>query len=280
MITGFSGAGKSTVLAALEDVGYYCMDNLPVPLLPKAIELFSSTHPERPIAVGIDAREAMYLQEVPAIMEELSIAGHRIEILFLEASVDTLIRRYSETRRKHPMGELPQAIKSEQIVLKSLKNLTTTTISTTNLHPRELRHLIRQRYGKQDIFEVLLMSFGYKRGIPAIADMVFDARFLPNPFEIAQYRHQTGLVEAVAAYVLQHEDAQKLLGQIHSILQFVLPRSFREGRSCFTVAIGCTGGQHRSVALMEALYAHLKKDCALFEPPPKLTIRHRDIHHN
>lgn len=276
VVTGFSGAGKSTALHALEDLGLYCVDNVPIPLLPQLIELVRQTDDTRRVAVGVDAREGAYLEEFPAVSKALTDAGHDVEFLFLEAPVEVLVRRYAETRRKHPMGELPGAIESERRRLDGLRQLAHRTVDTGNLTGRQLRQLVRDRYGGRGTLRLVLMSFGFRNGVPSEADLVFDARFLDNPHEVAELRPLTGLEEPVARFVMGQDDAQTLMQQIVNIVSFVAPRSAREGRSYLTVAVGCTGGQHRSVALVERIHDALAH-AGLDEPAPTVVVRHREL---
>ncbi len=281
VVTGLSGAGKSTALAALEDLGFYCADNVPVPLLPQLVQLVAQTDPERRAAVGVDAREDALLRHFSGVYQQLLAEGHRVEILFLEAPDDVLVRRYGETRRKHPMGELPQAIDRERQLLAAFKARTTATIDTGGLRARELRQMIRDRYGSSagGVLHVVLMSFGFKSGLPSVADVVFDLRFLANPYDVPDLRPRSGLDREVADYVLLQPDAQALLDQIETLLRFMIPRSTREGRSYLTVALGCTGGQHRSVAMTCALAARLTQGPPLADPSPRFVTRHRDVVH-
>jgi len=281
VVTGMSGAGKSTALAALEDLGFYCADNVPVPLLPQLVQLLVQTEADRRAAVGVDAREDSLLRHFSSVHQQLLAAGHRVEILFLDAPDDVLLRRYSETRRKHPMGELPAAIQRERELMTSFRARTTATIDTGTLRARELRHMIRDRYGGDGgLLHLVLMSFGFKSGIPSVADIIFDLRFLQNPYDVPELRHRTGLDAPVARYVLDQPDAQTLLDQLEALLRFVVPRSVREGRSHLTVALGCTGGQHRSVAMIHALADRLQSSARgepLTRPPPRIVVRHRDL---
>lgn len=275
IVTGLSGAGKSTSLRALEDLGYYCVDNLPVPMLPALVET-KLGGPKR-LAVGIDARAEDHLHPFPEVRQTLIDAGHDIDVLFLEAPDALLVRRFSETRRRHPMGELPAAIGRERERLRDLRALASATIDTETFSSRQLRQLIRDRYGTQGgALHLVLMSFGFKNGMPSEADLIFDARFLKNPFGVAALRPLGGFDEPVRAYVLDQPDAQTLLRKIEDWLRFQAPRTAAEGRSYLTVGLGCTGGQHRSVALIEALHAVLSERPAA-EPPPIMTVRHRDL---
>ena len=278
VVTGMSGAGKSTALAALEDLGFYCADNVPVPLLPQLAQLLLETDAERRAAVGVDAREDSLLRHFSGVHQHLLAAGHRVEILFLDAPDDVLLRRYSETRRKHPMGELPAAIQRERELMTPFKARTGATIDTGTLRARELRQMIRDRYGVDGgVLHLVLMSFGFKSGLPAVADMVFDLRFLANPYDVPEMRRRSGLEPEVADYVLAQPDAQAMLAQIEAMVRFVVARSVREGRSYLTVALGCTGGQHRSVAITHALGDRLQRGAPLSVPPPRVVVRHRDL---
>jgi RNase adapter protein RapZ len=278
VVTGMSGAGKSTALAALEDLGFYCADNVPVPLLPQLAQILVETDAERRAAVGVDAREDSLLREFPGVHQRLIGAGHRVEILFLDAPDDVLLRRYSETRRKHPMGELPAAILRERELMTPFKARTTATIDTGTTRARELRQMVRDRYGADGgLLHLVLMSFGFKLGLPAVADMVHDLRFLTNPYDVPELRPRTGLDPEVADYVLRQPDAHTMLDHLDALLRFVVPRSVREGRSHLTVALGCTGGQHRSVAMTHALAERLQQGEPLTRPPPRIVVRHRDL---
>lgn len=277
VISGLSGGGKSTVLHALEDVGMYCTDNVPVPLVPQLVQMVRGTDASRPVAVGIDAREVQYLEGFEQVVGQLRGAGLSVEVLFVEAGDAVLVRRYSTTRRAHPMGgQLPEAIARERELLAPIRALASLTIDTTELNTRQLRQLVRDRYGGGGgNLRVALVSFGYSGGVPAEADVVLDTRFLANPNEVDKLRPLSGLHEPVARYVLEQPDAEALLQHAESLVRFLVPRVVTEGRSYLTVALGCTGGQHRSVALVE----RLKERLAAGEPklPMRLLVRHRDV---
>jgi UPF0042 nucleotide-binding protein len=279
VISGLSGGGKSTVLHALEDAGMYCSDNVPVPLLPQLVEMVRSTEPGRTVAVGIDARDALYLERFGQVHQALRAAGLAVEVLFLEASDTALVRRYSTTRRAHPMGgQLPDAIVRERELLAPIREIASLAIDTTDLNARQLRQLVRDRYGAGSgpPLRVALVSFGYRGGIPAEADVVIDTRFLDNPFEVDKLRPLSGLHEPVRRYVLDQPDAAVLLEHAESLVRFMVPRVTVEGRSFLTIAMGCTGGQHRSVALVEAL----KERLAHADKPrlaARVLVRHRDV---
>lgn len=283
VVTGLSGAGKSTCLRALEDLGYYCVDNLPVPMLPALVATKISSpaphpgHGPKRLAVGIDARADVHLQGFTAVHEELRAAGHGLDVLFLEAPDALLVRRFSETRRRHPMGELPGAISLERERLKELRALASATIDTETFSSRQLRQLIRDRYGARGgALHLILMSFGFKNGLPSEADLIFDARFLKNPFGVPELRGRSGFDEPVRDYVMRQAEAQELLERIEGLLRFQAPRALREGRSYLTMGLGCTGGQHRSVAIVAALHARLLEH-PVSQPSPLLTVRHRDL---
>jgi len=286
VISGLSGGGKSTALHALEDVGMYCSDNVPVPLLPQLVQMVRSTAPSRPVAVGIDARDAEYLERFGQVHRELREAGLSVEVLFIEASDAALVRRYSTTRRTHPLGgglggALPDGIARERELLAPIREMASLTIDTTDLNARQLRQLVRDRYGGgSGALRVALVSFGFRGGIPAEADVVLDTRFLDNPFEVDRLRPLSGLHEPVARYVLDQPDAAALLEHAESLVRFMAPRVVAEGRAYLTVALGCTGGQHRSVALVEALKDRLSGGLgARAEPklPARVIVRHRDV---
>jgi UPF0042 nucleotide-binding protein len=277
VVTGLSGAGKSTCLRALEDLGYYCVDNLPVPLLQALVETKAIGGPTR-VAVGIDARSlSLSLQGFASVREHLLASGHGVEVLFLEAPDAVLVRRFSETRRRHPMGELPEAIRIERERLRELRALADSTLDSETLTSRQLRQLVRDRYGTRGgALHLVLTSFGFKNGLPSEADLVFDARFLQNPFDVPELRPLGGFDEPVRAFVLAQAEANELLDRCEGWLRFQAPLTIREGRSYLTLALGCTGGQHRSVVLVEALAARLQHAPAA-TPTPVLTVRHRDL---
>ncbi|MCA9704752.1 MAG: RNase adapter RapZ [Myxococcales bacterium] len=278
VISGLSGGGKSTALRALEDVGMYCTDNVPVPLVPQLVEMVRGTEESRPVAVGIDAREIQYLERFAEVRQQLIDGGLSVEVLFVEADSTVLLRRYTTTRRLHPMGQLPEAIERERELLAPIREVAALTIDTSNLNTRQLRQMVRDRYGGSGMgLRVALLSFGFREGVPAEADVVLDARFLGNPFEVDELRPLSGLHEPVARYVLDQPDAGVLLEQAEALVRFMVPRVLVEGRSYLTVAMGCTGGQHRSVALVEALKERLARGSAEGSLPARLVVRHRDV---
>lgn len=277
IITGMSGAGKTVAIQSFEDLGYYCVDNLPPTLIPKFLELMKdSTNNIRKVALVIDLRGREFFD---ALYESLDVIGDedwlQEHIIFLDAKDETLVSRYKETRRSHPLdiGGLPlNGIKKERKILDELRGRAQKIIDTTDLKPKELREKIHGLYAEEQetIFSVHFVSFGFKYGIPIDADLVFDVRFLPNPFYVENMRPLTGLDEEVANYVFKWTDTTKFNEKLLDLLQFIIPQYKKEGKSQVVIAIGCTGGQHRSVALTE-YYSTI-----LAETNPT-HITHRDI---
>jgi len=258
ILTGLSGAGKSTVLRALEDVGYYCVDNLPIIIVEKLLELSGHTAGEvSRIALGVDAREGRFLSEAPRVIQELRDKGAEVEVLFVDCSDEVLIRRYSETRRRHPMageGTVADGIAAERRALADLKALADEVIDTTTLNVHELKRLVTRRsVGGETKLGLTVVSFGFRFGVPTHADLVLDVRFLPNPYFVPELKPHPGTDPRVAEFVLSQADARAFLERLSDLLQFLIPRYRSEGKSYLTIAIGCTGGKHRSVALAAAL---------------------------
>lgn len=277
IITGMSGAGKTVAIQSFEDLGYYCVDNLPPTLIPKFLELMKdSTNNIRKVALVIDLRgreffDTLY-ESLDVISEEDWLQEH---IIFLDAKDETLVSRYKETRRSHPLdkGGLPlNGIKQERKILDELRGRAQKIIDTTNLKPKELREKIHGLYADEQeaTFSVHFVSFGFKYGIPIDADLVFDVRFLPNPFYVEHMRPLTGRDEEVANYVFKWTDTTKFNEKLLDLLQFIIPQYKKEGKSQVVIAIGCTGGQHRSVALTE-YYSQIISETNLTH------ITHRDI---
>lgn len=267
LVTGMSGGGKSTAVRALEDAGWFCIDNLPVPLLPKLIELASAGNMAR-LAVVTDARESTYLPTTPAAIADIRAQGVKVEVLYLDASDEVLIRRFSETRRRHPLspdGTVPAGIAAERTRLKELRALADEVIDTSQVTVHELKRMVQARFAETQgtQLNVSLLSFGYRYGLPPQADLVVDVRFLPNPYFVPGMRERTGRDADVAGYVLDREEAQGFLARVVDMVQFLLPKYRKEGKSYLTVAIGCTGGKHRSVAFVRALGERLQGDDAL-----------------
>lgn len=273
IVTGVSGAGKSTALRALEDLDYYCADNLPLPLLPKFVELLSSRVEIGRAALVIDARSGEFLADSRATLASIRQAGHEIEILFLEAPDDILIRRFSETRRRHPLysTDIWAALVAERSQLTPLLDEADAVIDTGGLTVHLLRALIQERYGSSGKgLSVNLLSFGFKNGLPPEADIVLDVRYLPNPFFVKELSALSGQDEAVRRYVLDHADTQLFVEKAEALLGLSLAGFEKEGKSHASIAIGCTGGRHRSVAIVDELGRRLGERFPL-------SVRHRDI---
>jgi len=265
IVTGLSGSGKSTAIRVLEDLGFYCIDNLPVVLTPKFIELCQNSEEEiARIALGVDVRERAFLDGYPAVLEEVRRAGHHVEILYLDAADDVLVRRFSETRRPHPQAEgtnVAAGIRRERARLADLKGMADRIIDTSAYTVHELRHELRRLLGggagTEGAMRLFLVSFGYKYGLPSDTDLVLDVRFLPNPFFVEELRPLDGTDPAVARYVLERPDTKEFLARTMALLDFALPLYEREGKRYLTVGLGCTGGKHRSVVLVEELARQL-----------------------
>jgi len=276
IVTGLSGSGKSTAIRGLEDLGFYCIDNLPVALIPRFVDLWESSREEvRRVALGVDVRERHFLDEVPQVFQQLRARGVAVHTLYLEASDDVLVRRFSETRRPHPAaaGGLPaDGIRREREKLRALRELADRILDTSALTVHELRDALRDLVERPeaDRMTLSLVSFGYKHGLPSDADLAFDCRFLPNPFFVEELSPRSGLDPAVADYVLAREEAQEFLQRITELLDFALPRYQREGKSYLTIALGCTGGRHRSIVLVEELRRRLTAQGY------HVVVRHRD----
>ncbi len=265
ILTGVSGSGKSTALRALEDAGFYCVDNLPILFLEKLLELSGHTAGEvSRIALVVDAREGRFLADAPRVIQEIRQQGADVEVLFLDASDESLVRRYSETRRRHPLagetGTVPDGIAAERRALAALKAIADEVIDTTTLNVHELKRLVTRRFGSSEgaRLGVTVVSFGFRFGLPTHADLVLDVRFLPNPYFIPELKPHPGTDPRVASFVLGQADAKAFLERTVDLLGFLLPRYRAEGKSYLTIAIGCTGGKHRSVALAGALSERLE----------------------
>ena len=279
IVTGMSGGGKSTTLKMLEDMGFYCVDNLPVSLLEKFAELIIQPGTElTKVALGLDVRNGQSFMELPKILDRLAEMNISVDVLYLDASEKALIRRYKETRRMHPLspeGRVEDGVAKEREMLEKIKPYSKYVIDTTNLLTRELKAQLDEIFVKDKAYNNLMvsvMSFGFKHGIPVDADLVFDVRFLPNPFYIEELKTKTGLDEEVRNYVMQFDEAGIFLDKIVDLLQFLIPNYIKEGKYSLVVAIGCTGGKHRSVTLAGELYDRLEKQggCGL-------KLYHRDV---
>lgn len=267
IVTGMSGAGRSSVMRILEDDGYFCVDNLPVSLLPTFMQLTedSSEQIER-VALGLDIRGgSRALKEAANVLQSLKEEGYTLEILFLEASTPVLVKRYKETRRMHPLaqgGRMDGAIEQERTVLSDLKKKADYIIDTSTLLIRELKQEIDRIFVEDEKFcnfYLTFVSFGFKYGIPSDADLVFDVRFLPNPFYIEQLKPLTGNDKEVYDYVMSFDKAQEFQKKMKDMLDFLVPNYIMEGKTQLVIAIGCTGGKHRSVTLTNAMYKEFEK---------------------
>ncbi len=280
LVTGLSGSGKSTATKALEDAGYFCIDNLPVVLLPKLLELVShgASDEVQRLAIVVDAREGRFLEATPRALDEVRREGHKLEVVFFDCADEALLRRFSETRRRHPLspdGSVADGIATERKMLAALRGLADQIIDTTRMNVHELRDAITAKFGGAgtgDTLNVTLLSFGFRNGIPPASDLVFDVRFLPNPYFVEGLKPFPGTDPKVASWVLERTQTQEFLSRLESLLTFLLPQYRAEGKSYLTVSIGCTGGRHRSVALAEELGKRLaEKHRALVK------VTHRDV---
>ena len=277
ILTGVSGSGKSTAIKAFEDVGYFCVDNLPPVLLPKIVDVVSEARGKgAKIALVADVRGREFLPDFARVTEDLRLQGHGIQVLFLDAGDDVLMRRFSETRRKHPLagrGGAKEAIRRERRVLTPLREMADTVLNTSEFTVHQLRDELLRRFRKKAAAGLLvsIVSFGYRHGIPLESDMVMDVRFLPNPNFVPGLKHLTGLDRKVRDYVMKNRSTRTFFGKLTSFLQFLLPLYKKEGKAYFTLGVGCTGGRHRSVVVAEAVKRSLPK-------PVAPIVVHRDIH--
>ena len=266
MVTGMSGAGKSSVLKMLEDMGYFCVDNLPIQLILKFAQLTveSSANIDK-VALGVDIRSGQNLDSLETILDELTEANIKYEILFLEASTEVLVKRYKETRRTHPLareGRVDKGIELEREKLAFLKKQANYIIDTSMLLVRELKGEIDKIFlskGKYGNFFITVLSFGFKYGIPTDCDLVFDVRFLPNPYYVPELKALNGNNEPVSNYVMQSPAAKEFLNKLEDMIQFLIPNYILEGKNHLVIGIGCTGGKHRSVTLANAITNRLSK---------------------
>jgi len=265
ILTGVSGSGKSTALRALEDAGFYCVDNLPIVLLEKLLQLSGRTAGEvSSIAAVVDARDVRFLSEAPRIIGELRGLGVDLTVLFLDASDESLVRRYSETRRRHPLsgsaGTVEEGVAAERQALAGLRAVADEVVDTSSLNVHDLKRLVGRRFttGEGAKLGVTVVSFGFRYGLPAHADLVLDVRFLPNPYFVPELRARLGTDPEVRDFVLSQPDAQAFLDRLYDFGGFLLPRYKAEGKSYLTIAIGCTGGKHRSVAIAGELARRLE----------------------
>ena len=280
IVTGVSGAGKSTALKMLEDAEYFCVDNLPIPMMEKFASMMADSNAEeiQNAGLGVDVRSGQALDELEGVLQRMKQQGYDYEILFLDASDEVLIKRYQETRRSHPLaprGRVGTGIRLEREKLKFLKNRADYIIDTSQLLTRELREEIEGIFINNRQFESLMVSivsFGFKYGIPNDSSLLFDARFLPNPYYLDHLRHLTGENEEVFDYVMSFEAAQIFADKMEDLFRYLIPQYIKEGKTSLVVGIGCTGGRHRSVTLAKELYRRLKG-----EQGCGLRIEHRDL---
>ena len=281
IVTGMSGAGKSQAVKALEDIGYFCIDNLPPVLIPKFAELcVKGGERVRHVALIADIRGGQFFDAMSQALQELRKQGVSYEIVFMEASDKVLINRYKETRRVHPLalhGRISQGIAEERKRLATLREQADFIIDTSSLKTSQLRDILRKRYalntGRKGL-NVTVVSFGFKHGMPIDADIVDDVRFLPNPYYVEEYRHKSGRVPVVRDYVQNFQVTQTFKEKWFDMIDFLLPNYEREGKSQLVIAVGCTGGMHRSVCMAEEMYRHLK------ETGVDVSIEHRDLAKN
>lgn len=266
IVTGMSGAGKTVAIQSFEDLGYFTVDNMPPALLPKFLELIRYSQDNDKVALVVDMRSRSFFAEIRQVLDEIEAADDvDFKILFLDATDSELVARYKETRRSHPLaadGRVLDGIQLERELLAPLKNMSQNVIDTTELTPRNLRKEISDQFASltnQSSFRVEVISFGFKYGLPLDADLVFDVRFLPNPYYQLELRNLTGLDDPVFSYVMEHEESEAFYGHLLDLIEPILPGYQKEGKSVLTIAVGCTGGQHRSVAFAKRLADDLEK---------------------
>ncbi|MBI5901963.1 MAG: RNase adapter RapZ [Deltaproteobacteria bacterium] len=277
VVSGPSGSGKSTAIKALEDMGFFCVDNMPVSLLPTFMELLARTGEITRVAAVVDVREGEFLKDFTGTLAEVRKAGYKVEILYLEASDDSLVRRFSETRRRHPIAAMERpldGIRIERELLNELKDNADKVVDTTYFTVHQLRDLIKEYFSGPLTCEKLtvnMVSFGFRYGVPVDADLVMDTRFLPNPFFVDSLRWHDGLDEDVKEFVLSREETKEFLTRFEALISYLIPLYWKEGKSYLTIAVGCTGGKHRSVVITEALASGRFPEMVVVKK------RHRDI---
>ncbi len=278
IVTGMSGAGKSTTLKTLEDIGYFCVDNLPIQLIMRFAEIaYASDNDINNVAIGVDIRSGVYLEQLSECLRALKDSEYNYEILFLDSNDDVLIKRYKETRRNHPLarnGRVEDGIKLERSRIAFLRKEADYIIDTTSLLTRELKAELDKIFienAEYNNFIVSIVSFGFKYGIPRDADLVFDVRFLPNPYYNLELRPLTGNDEAIQDFVMQYDEAKEFMNKIVDLLEFLIPNYIKEGKNGLIIGVGCTGGKHRSVTLANGIYKEMET------LPYSARIYHRDI---
>jgi|Deesub1362A_J573_1020465.scaffolds.fasta_scaffold00042_74 UPF0042 nucleotide-binding protein len=279
IITGLSGSGKTTVMKVMEDLGYFCLDNLPIVLLPKFMELrLSSSSEIHKIAAVIDIRGKEFLEEAPRMIEHLKRDGYTIQILFLECEDEILLRRFSETRRSHPLAKdrpLAEGIREERRFLEPLKRMADWVIDTSQYHVHQLREVIEKTFSTTTPphrMRIFLQSFGFRHGVPANTDILMDVRFLPNPYFVESLRSRTGMDPEVASYVLERDETREFLRRFLEFIDWLLPLYEKEGKTYLNLSIGCTGGHHRSVAVVNRMKPFFE------ERDYPVSVHHRDLH--
>lgn len=279
IVTGMSGGGKSTALKMLEDAGFYCVDNLPVSLIETFINLIATPGSEiTKVALGVDVRTDQSFEQATKIIQQLKIKGYNLEVLFMDASEISLIKRYKETRRMHPLaldGRVEDGVHREKKVLEEIRKSADYVIDTSNLLTRELKSELHRIFVENEEYNSLmitLLSFGFKNGIPADADLVFDVRFLPNPYYLDELKAKTGNDKEVRDYVMSFDVSVEFLNRLTDMINFLIPHYVKEGKNQLVIAIGCTGGQHRSVTLANELNERLKNQGGY-----GMKLFHRDI---
>ncbi len=278
IVTGMSGAGKSTTLNTLEDMGYFCVDNLPIQLIMNFAEIaYTKENAIDNVAIGVDIRSGVYLEQLSECLVSLKESHYNYEILFLDSNDDVLIKRYKETRRNHPLarnGRIEDGIKTERSRIAFLRKEADYIIDTTSLLTRELKAELDKIFvqnAEYNSFIVSVVSFGFKYGIPRDSDLVFDVRFLPNPYYDLELRALTGNDTEIQNFVMQHDESEEFLNKIVDLMEFLIPNYIKEGKNGLVIAIGCTGGKHRSVTLANEIYKEMQ------DLPYTVKIEHRDI---
>lgn len=277
IISGPSGAGKSTAIKVLEDLNFFCVDNLPLVLLPKFMELSIQSAEINKVAIVVDVREREFLKEFPIILKEMMDSGYNAELIYLEASDDILLRRFSETRRRHPLAEGDsslEGIRREREMLARVKMAAGKIIDTAGYNVHQLKEIIRDYFSgpaQQERMVVQLVSFSYRYGIPSDADMIMDVRFLPNPYFIEELKDLNGRDSRVKEFVLNKQETKEFLAKFDSLLDFLIPNYWKEGKTYLTIGVGCTGGKHRSVAIVDVLADKISSEKCVIKK------RHRDI---
>lgn len=278
IVTGMSGAGKSTALKTLEDMGYFCVDNLPIQLIRHFAQIaYGDDNDISNVAIGVDIRNGVYLEQLSECLEQLKESDYHYEILFLDSNDDVLVRRYKETRRNHPLSRnarVEDGIRQERLRIAFLRKEADYIIDTTSLLTRELKAELDKIFiqdAEYHNFILNIVSFGFKYGIPRDADLVFDVRFLPNPFYVPELKMLTGNDRRVQDYVMQFDEAREFLNKLTDLLEFLIPNYIKEGKNGLVIAVGCTGGKHRSVTLANGIFQELR------ELPYGVRIDHRDV---